>query len=949
MGKAALFHYRTSQSEDLPLEKSDRADYLQAADCSVLSVRVLELKTCLLKAVEELHIHRDAESRHEQQINKLVLEKQELEWNKESLQSKIETMTSQHSEAVASVKNKFQARIKEIEEEKGKYQLAAELNNKGVNSLKEELKLLRLEKYSLEKKLSELEQKLHLQNQAKDSHLNKLGEVEKRFGIVSKRCASLLQAHVKLEQNVTEAIQLNKRLTIVNKNQTLEKQALTQDVERLNRELISAQVSSVSQSGQKSIPLQEREQQIEQLRLKLHAEVEVSSILQRRIDDAQAEKQELMSSLQCAQQLLHVQTRAASVARAQLHSLAEEYQALKREHEMIQEESKGKEARFGNLMEEFKKGQMKWEKEGSQMEQPADGISVTDLGTDTLEMWGKTVSLEEETSLVSPVEDRKDTEPAFDNCSFPAEEQDLLMDECLSAQFTNACRPLRIRELCSSMEPSGRSIPDAMPQSDYNLIPHLRPAPMTSGLSCSIAEQSSDLVLSSFSVESLSRAPQNYRVDSIEGISWSGTSSVHRLGHDPAMDQTTCVLEAEQHQTSIKPPDVPKDRSREHQAHGIIHTQQGSYIVTHNGSEGMQIDKNGFEDVPAPTQNSECLDRLQQALHPDWQRDTNLPHPRNIYTGMTSGELVGSEKVQVRTVCTNAMEEMASVDSVASCEVLSNNYSHDVSVNSQTDQQINSPEPLNSSTATLEYDSSDDQGTVLKPSITEENMLIIQQDHAEALDVDSSPAKFLSQVIATDTKHETCHSRQEARAEDDKKPICEGAHFITPLHHSLTRHRSCFELCGFTKDKRTSTCRKENRKCAVAAGYPEIYPAAIMSTADMTHSSSVHLSCIKDQQQDRNAIKQTLAEVSLDKEGSVPVSLSSSVTAAPARSHVGPPPRSHSPRGPCSAGRAAADSQSHAEPRDSTIQSQIAKIEQFLNAEGLSIPKKGKTIEKLTP
>uniref|UniRef100_A0AAY4DPB9 Uncharacterized protein n=1 Tax=Denticeps clupeoides TaxID=299321 RepID=A0AAY4DPB9_9TELE len=89
-----------------------------------------------------LMCHQDAESRHEQQINKLVLEKQELEWNKESLQSKIETMTSQHSEAVASVKNKMFLNV--LSNLKGKYQLAAELNNKGVNSLKEELKLLRV-------------------------------------------------------------------------------------------------------------------------------------------------------------------------------------------------------------------------------------------------------------------------------------------------------------------------------------------------------------------------------------------------------------------------------------------------------------------------------------------------------------------------------------------------------------------------------------------------------------------------------------------------------------------------------------------------------------------------------------------------------------------------------------------------------------------------------------
>uniref|UniRef100_A0A667YR26 Uncharacterized protein n=1 Tax=Myripristis murdjan TaxID=586833 RepID=A0A667YR26_9TELE len=73
-----------------------------------------------------------AETRLEDQISKLVVEKQELEWQKESLQHQIEMLTNQHTESLTGVKKQ------------GKHQLSAELKDKEINSLKEELKSLQV-------------------------------------------------------------------------------------------------------------------------------------------------------------------------------------------------------------------------------------------------------------------------------------------------------------------------------------------------------------------------------------------------------------------------------------------------------------------------------------------------------------------------------------------------------------------------------------------------------------------------------------------------------------------------------------------------------------------------------------------------------------------------------------------------------------------------------------
>ncbi|ROL51600.1 Coiled-coil domain-containing protein 73 [Anabarilius grahami] len=253
-------------------------------DGRTISVQVLEFKTSLLEAVEELHIHRDAETRHEEQICKLVVEKQELEWHK------------------------------------GKNQLAAELKDKEIISLKEELKLLQ-------------EQKLQLQTQTKDSHLNQLGEVERRFAAISRQCAMVKQAHEKLEQNVEEAMRINKKLTSINEKQESTIKALKEDLERLNKELVTFKVSSVCRPGEERLQNVLKEQEFQQLQQRLLVETELNKKLRNETTTERAEKQ-----------------------------------ILKTEHELNQERTKEKDDSFARLRDEYQNSKLAWEKEILQLQ-----------------------------------------------------------------------------------------------------------------------------------------------------------------------------------------------------------------------------------------------------------------------------------------------------------------------------------------------------------------------------------------------------------------------------------------------------------------------------------------------------------------------------------------------------------------------------------------------------
>ncbi|KAM4618310.1 coiled-coil domain-containing protein 73 [Polymixia lowei] len=303
----------------------------------------------------------DAEIRYEEHISKLVLEKQELDWQQESLQHQIEAMSNQHTEALASVKKQFQAKIRGVEEEKGKHQLHAESKDKEIKSLKEELKLLQLSTYSLEKKASELEQKLTLQSRSKDSLLNQLGEVEKRFGALSRLCAVVKQDHENLELNVDEAMRINTKLTSMKEKHESTITSLKLELEELNNKLMKTKLWSVVHTESNSHSA--REQHAQQLQQRLLMETELNKKLMDENATERAQKQDLMRLLQHAQQLLLSQTQAVSGAELELQKHRQVYQALKREHEVMRERSEASEDRVARLTEDCASSKTLWEKE----------------------------------------------------------------------------------------------------------------------------------------------------------------------------------------------------------------------------------------------------------------------------------------------------------------------------------------------------------------------------------------------------------------------------------------------------------------------------------------------------------------------------------------------------------------------------------------------------------
>ncbi|XP_021257597.1 coiled-coil domain-containing protein 73 isoform X3 [Numida meleagris] len=358
--------------EDLKMEALDSA--LQSPTETLLSIRLLDFKTSLLEAIEELRIRRETEINYEDQLSKIVVEKQELEWQKETLQHQTDTLQQQNKEAMAAFKKQLQARMFAVEEEKGKYQLAVEIKEKEIDGLKETLKELQISKYALQKKLNEMDQKLQMHLTAREEHHKKLNEVERCYATIACQFGIVKGVHGKLEHSVQEAIQLNKKLTSVNERQETEISHLKEELKKVTTDLIRSKVTSQYRVGEENINLAAKEKQFQELQQKIRMETAVSKRVQEENTNIKEEKLEILSSLQCVQEQLQRITQMNVRMESELNALREEYQTLERDNELQREKAKENEEKFLNLQNEHEKALRIWKKDEENLRREIDTI-----------------------------------------------------------------------------------------------------------------------------------------------------------------------------------------------------------------------------------------------------------------------------------------------------------------------------------------------------------------------------------------------------------------------------------------------------------------------------------------------------------------------------------------------------------------------------------------------
>uniref|UniRef100_A0A8C9MZM3 Coiled-coil domain containing 73 n=1 Tax=Serinus canaria TaxID=9135 RepID=A0A8C9MZM3_SERCA len=489
---------------------------------TLLSIRLLDFKTSLLEAIEELRIRRETENNYEDQINKIVIEKQELEWQKVCV-------------LVVFYLLRFNFN--------GKYQLAVETKEKEIDGLKETLKALQISKYTLQKKLNEMDQKLQMHLTAKEEHHKKLNEVERCYATIASRFGIVKGVHGKLEHSVQEAIQHNKKLASVNKRQETEISNLKEvsavhisewrmipELKKVTTDLIRSKVTSQYRVGEENINLAVKEKQFQELQQKIRMVFWILNKLKNKIllniFYSVCINKEILSSLQCVQELLQRITQTNVRMESELKALKEDYQALERDNELQREKAKENEEKFLNLQNEHEKALRTWKNDSLTREYPHS------TGSQVLEN-----SFKDEINVASPCEvKQREVSPRNTLCT----DTDLITQGHTWEMHVPGCR--------EAEGTAHRTLPDEN-NADSDQKPQGSPEP-------------------------LAAHHTQTRKDSLGGAEAVGADRINRsLEHDSSKeglcntaDQSACAKadansDTTQHNKSVLTPEAPKPES----------------------------------------------------------------------------------------------------------------------------------------------------------------------------------------------------------------------------------------------------------------------------------------------------------------------------------------------------------------------------------------------------
>ncbi|XP_056382588.1 coiled-coil domain-containing protein 73 isoform X3 [Hyla sarda] len=341
---------------------------LKGSSETLLPIHLYEFKAHLLEAVEELRMGRLAKIQYEEQVNKILMEKQELMWKCEAISNQEEIVEKKHNDSLAALKKQLQAKMCLIEEEKGRFQLAAESKERENSSLREDIKTLQIAKYNFQKKVHEMEQKLQLHILAKEDHIKQLSECKRCIGNVTQQFGMIKEVHEKLEQTVQTAILNNKKnYTEINKkNEEIEH--LKEEIKRLSSDLLNYKVIYKQRANEENIILSEKEQNVNELKERLQTEKELNKKLMEEHISMKKGKQLDIRVLSNMQTLVQRHTQTNISLENQLSELMEDNKTLKRDNELQRAKATENEENFLALQSEHQKALSEWKAQFFQKE-----------------------------------------------------------------------------------------------------------------------------------------------------------------------------------------------------------------------------------------------------------------------------------------------------------------------------------------------------------------------------------------------------------------------------------------------------------------------------------------------------------------------------------------------------------------------------------------------------
>ncbi|KAL4696914.1 hypothetical protein H8959_002612, partial [Pygathrix nigripes] len=206
------------------------------------------------------------------------------------------------------------------------------------------------------------EQKVQLHLLAKEDYHKQLSEIEKYYATITGQFGLVKENHEKLEQNVREAIQSNKRLSALNKKQEDEICSLKKELKKAASDLIKSKVTCQYKMGEENINLTIKEQKFQELQERLNMELELNKKINEEITRIQEEKQN------CGHNpTLKIKGESVNCSLREHSASSQKFGTLERDNELQREKVKENEEKFLNLQNEHEKALGTWKRHAEEL------------------------------------------------------------------------------------------------------------------------------------------------------------------------------------------------------------------------------------------------------------------------------------------------------------------------------------------------------------------------------------------------------------------------------------------------------------------------------------------------------------------------------------------------------------------------------------------------------
>ncbi|XP_033108583.1 uncharacterized protein LOC117110098 isoform X2 [Anneissia japonica] len=266
------------------------------------------LQTKIFEAIEELKIRRDAEKKSN------LIE------------------TEEHNMQMGEIKKKFNDNLISIKEDKEKHVLLTETAEKEVLKLRDEIRSMLLNKYSLEKRVQELERAIDFQDSSRTSHHSQLADLELKCKQINSQRAAIQELFNQFKQNVESASEFNRKLEYVSRHRQCQIDELELIVKEQRQQLVEARAKLEARPSP-GTEMSRMKKQEDTIHKELQAKDKLCEQLLKHVEEIRNDHKKTQSSLSDAHELIDHYVRSKELSNVQ----EVKYQHLLNDHEVLKD------------------------------------------------------------------------------------------------------------------------------------------------------------------------------------------------------------------------------------------------------------------------------------------------------------------------------------------------------------------------------------------------------------------------------------------------------------------------------------------------------------------------------------------------------------------------------------------------------------------------------------